>query len=98
MEGTFASAKNQYKLNYVQYFLTKEPKYKTTYEAAQKTMDDILSRAPPPVEHKELKPIKEKSYTLLRRESSAPTSLPSQSWKYWTLAPLVVVSFGLSMF
>ena len=97
MEGTFASAKNQYKLNYVQFFLTKEPKYKTTYETAQKTMDDILSRAPPPFEHQELKPIKEKSYSRLRQESS-PTSLPSQSWKYWTLAPLVVVSFGLSMF
>jgi len=97
MEGTFASAKNQYKMNYVQYFLTKEPSYKTAYETAQKTMDDVLSKAPPPHEHEKLKPIKETSIARRFRESS-PASIPYQSWKYWTLFPLLLVSFGLSMF
>jgi hypothetical protein len=97
MEGTFASAKNQYKLNYVQHFLTKEPKYKTAYEAAQKTMDDVLSKAPPPHEPEKLKPIKETTIARLHRESS-PGSIPSQAWKYWTLIPLLLGSFVLSMF
>jgi hypothetical protein len=97
MEATFASAKNQYKMNYVQHFLTNEPKYKTAYEVAQKTMDDVLSKAPPPHEHEKLKPIKEVSVARQNRGSS-PASIPSQTWKYWTLFPLLLVSFGLSMF
>lgn len=84
-------------MNYVQHFLTKEPKYKTAYESAQKTMDDVLSKAPPPREPEKLKPIKETSYARLHRESS-PGSIPSQTWKYWTLCPLLLVSFVLSMF
>jgi len=95
MEGTFASAKNQYKLNFVQYSLTNEPKYKTAYETAQKTMDDILSRAPErPVD---LKPIKERAVVHRLREES-PMSIPSQAWKYWTLCPLVILSFVLARF
>ncbi len=97
MEGTFDSAKNQFKSNYVQYFLTKEPTYKTAYESAQKTMDDVLSKAPPPREPEKLKPIKETSIARRLRESS-PASIPSQTWKYWTLTPLLLVSFALSMF
>jgi len=55
MEGTFASAKNQYKSNYVQHVLTGEEKYKTAYESAEKTMQSILSQAPPE-EPEKLKP------------------------------------------
>lgn len=98
MEGTFDSAKNQYKSNYVQYFLTKEAKYKSAYELAQKTMDSILENAPPDQEPEKLKPIQERSYKIFRQESSAPTSLPSQSWKYWTLGSLLLVTAGLGMF
>lgn len=62
MEGTFDSAKNQFKSNYVQYFLTQEPQYKSAYETAQKTMDSILEKAPPPTQPQEpLKPVKERS-------------------------------------
>jgi hypothetical protein len=98
MEGTFDSAKNQYKSNYVQYFLTKEAKYKSAYELAQKTMDSILENAPPDQEPEKLKPIQERSYKIFHQESSAATSLPSQSWKYWTLGSLLLVTAGLGMF
>jgi len=99
MEGTFDSAKNQYKSNYVQYFLTKEPKYKTAYETAQKTMDSILEKAPTRGEEPEkLKPTQERSYKIFHQESSGPTSLPSQTWKYWTLGSLLLVTAGLGMF
>lgn len=99
MEGTFDSAKNQFKSNYVQYFLTQEPQYKSAYETAQKTMDSILEKAPPPTQPQEpLKPVKERSYKLLRQESTSQTSLPSQSWKYWTLGILVPLSLVLKMF
>jgi len=99
MEGTFDSAKNQYKLNYVQYVLTKEAKYKTAYEEAQKTMDSILAKAPDMNEEPEkLKPKREKSYTEFRQVQATPTSIPSQSWKYWTLGSLLLVSAGLMMF
>lgn len=98
MEGTFDSAKNQYKSNYVQYFLTKEEKYKSAYESAQKTMDTILESAPIQQEPEKLKPIREKSYKIFRQESSVPTSLPNQSWKYWTLGSLLLVTAGLGMF
>ena len=96
MEGTFDSAKNQYKSNYVQFVLTKEPKYKTAYEAAQKTMDSILEKAPTPGQEPEkLKPIQERSYRVVHQEASG---LPSQTWKYWTLGSLLVVTVGLRMF
>ena len=98
MEGTFDSAKNQYKSNYVQYFLTKEAKYKSAYELAQKIMDSILENAPPDQEPEKLKPIQERSYKIFHQESSATTSLPSQSWKYWTLGSLLLVTAGLGMF
>jgi hypothetical protein len=99
MEGTFDSAKNQYKSNYVQYVLTKEPKYKSAYEAAQKTMDSILEKAPTPGEEPEkLKPIRERSYREIHQEHPALTSLPSQSWKYWTLGSLLLLSSVLAMF
>jgi hypothetical protein len=99
MEGTFDSAKNQYKSNYVQYVLTKEAKYKTAYEAAQKTMDSILEKAPPPPEEPEkLKSIKERSYRDIKQEYPTVTSLPSQSWKYWTLGSLLLVTAALAMF
>ena len=99
MEGTFDSAKNQFKSNYVQYFLTQEPQYKSAYETAQKTMDSILEKAPPPTQPQEpLKPIKERSYKLLHQDSTSPISLPSQTWKYWTLGILVPVSLVLKMF
>lgn len=99
MEGTFDSAKNQYKSNYVQYFLTKEPKYKTAYEAAQKTMDSILEKAPTPGEEPEkLKPIRERSYRAFRQEEPNQTTLPTQSWKYWTLGSLLLLTSALAMF
>jgi len=98
MEGTFDSAKNQYKSNYVQYFLTKEPKYKSAYESAQKTMDSILESAPPDQEPEKLKPTRERSYKIFHQESSGPTSLPSQTWKYWALGSLLLVTAGLGMF
>jgi hypothetical protein len=99
MEGTFDSAKNQFKSNYVQYFLTQEPQYKTAYETAQKTMDSILEKAPPPTEPQEpLKPIKERSYKLLHQTSTSQTTLPSQSWKYWALGIVVPLSLVLKMF
>ena len=97
MEGTFASAKNQYKSNYVQYALTKEEKYKTAYEAAQATMDNILAKAPPAQEPEKLKPISEKSYINFHQTPSQ-TSLPSQGWKYWTLGSLLLVGAVLAMF
>ena len=99
MEGTFDSAKNQYKSNYVQYFLTKEPKYKSAYETAQKTMDSILEKAPTPGEEPEkLKPTRERSYRAFHQKETGQTSLPSQSWKYWTLGSLLLVTAGLAMF
>jgi len=99
MEGTFDSAKNQYKSNYVQYFLTKEPKYKSAYETARETMESILEKAPPPGQEPEkLKPIQERSYRTFRQQSSGPTSLPSQSWKYWTLGSLLLVTAALGTF
>jgi CHASE3 domain sensor protein len=99
MEGTFDSAKNQYKSNYVQFFLTKEPKYKSAYETAQKTMDSILEKAPTPGQEPEkLKPIQERSYRAFHQEVSSQTSLPSQSWKYWTLGSLLLVTTVLGMF
>jgi hypothetical protein len=100
MEGTFDSAKSQYKTNYVQYELTNEKKYKTAYESAQKTMDSILAKAPATGQEEEkLKPMREKSYTTVHRlAAQAPTSIPSQSWKYWTLGSLLLVSTGLMMF
>jgi len=84
-------------MNYVQYFLTKEPSYKTAYESAQKTMDDVLSKAPPPREPEKLKPIKEASVARRLRESSL-ASIPSQTWKYSLLFPLLLGSFALSLF
>ena len=99
MEGTFDSAKNQYKSNYVQYFLTKEPKYKSAYETAQKTMDSILEKAPTRAEQPEkLKPIQERSFRAFHQKATSQTSLPSQSWKYWTLGSLLLVTAGLGMF
>jgi hypothetical protein len=99
MEGTFDSAKSQFKSNYVQYALTNEAKYKTAYETAQKTMDSILEKAPDLNEEPEkLKPIRERSYTRFHQLQVTPTSIPSQSWKYWTLGSLLLVSFGLMMF
>lgn len=96
MEGTFASAKNQYKSNYVQYALTNEEKYKTAYEAAQATMESILAKAPTQ-EPEKLKPTSEKSYLRFHRDQS-PTSLPSQSWKYWMLGSLLLVGAVLTTF
>ena len=98
MEGTFDSAKNQYKSNYVQFFLTKEPKYKSAYETAQKTMDSILEKAPADQEPEKLKPTQERSYRAFHQEEPNQTSLPSQAWKYWTLGSLLLVSAGLGMF
>lgn len=99
MEGTFDSAKNQFKSNYIQYFLTQEPQYKLAYETAQKTMDSILEKAPPSTElPRAFKPVKERSYKLLHQDSTSPISLPSQTWKYWTLGILVPVSLVLKMF
>ena len=99
MEGTFNSAKSQYKSNYVQYELTNEPKYKAAYESAQKTMDSILAKAPAPGQEEEkLKPIREKSYTKVHQIQASPTSIPSQTWKYWTVGSLLLVSAGLMMF
>lgn len=96
MEGTFASAKNQYKSNYVQHVLTGEEKYKTAYESAQTAMDAILSKAPQE-EPEKLKPIAENSYKEFHQTPS-PTSLPSQGWKYWTLGSLLLVGAVLAMF
>jgi len=99
MEGTFDSAKNQFKSNYVQHFLTQEPQYKSAYETAQKTMDTILEKAPPPTELPQaFKPVKERSYKLLHQPSTSQTTLPSQTWKYWTLGILVPLSLVLKMF
>jgi hypothetical protein len=99
MEGTFDSAKNQFKINYVQYFLTQEPQYKSAYETAQKTMDSILEKVPPPMELPQaLKPIKERSYRMLHQDGMSHTSIPSQSWKYWALGILAPLSLALKMF
>jgi hypothetical protein len=98
MEGTFDSAKNQYKSNYVQFFLTKEPKYKSAYETAQKTMDSILEKAPTTEEPEKLKPIRERSYRAIHQEEPNQMSIPSQSWKYWTLGSLLLVTSVLGMF
>jgi hypothetical protein len=98
MEGTFDSAKNQYKSNYVQFFLTKEPKYKSAYETAQKTMDSILEKAPTSGEPEKLKPKQERSYKIFHQQASSPTSLPSQTWKYWTLGSLLLVTTVLGTF
>jgi len=97
MEGTFASAKNQYKSNYVQYALTNEEKYKTAYEAAQKTIESILDKAPTIQEPEKLKPTSEKSYKSFH-QNQGPTSLPSQSWKYWMLGSLLLAGAVLMTF
>ena len=96
MEGTFSSAKTQYKSNYVQHVLTGEEKYKTAYESAEKTMQSILSQAPPE-EPEKLKPIAEKSYKEFH-QTPGPVSIPSHSWKYWTLGSLLLVGAVLAMF
>jgi hypothetical protein len=96
MEGTFDSAKNQFKANYIQYFLTEQSKYKDAYESAQKTMDSILENTPDtPKEPIKLKPIREKSYTTVRQASQE--AVPTQSWKYWTLGSLLLVTTVLSL-
>lgn len=99
MEGSFDSAKNQFKTNYIQYFLTQEDQYKTAYTGAQKIMDSILDKDPgaPPVIPKQMKSTHERSFATLKRTSDSPTSIPNQTWKYWTLGSLLVVSIGLSM-
>jgi len=97
MEGTFDSAKNQFKANYIQYFLTNENKYKSAYETAQKTMDSILEKAPETPEPTNTKTTHEHSYSRLR-QTTQPQTIQSQTWKYWTLGALVTVSAGLMMF
>lgn len=95
METTFNSAKNQYKANYIQHALTGEEKYKIAYETAQKTIESILEKAPEkPVP---VKSTRERSFTGFRQEETPP-SLPSQSWKYWTLGILLLGSIALAMF
>lgn len=86
MEGTFASAKNQFKLNYIQHFLTGEEKYKDAYEAAKQTMDSILDKAPEPEPQASLKETHERSHVKLHQGSV--TSIPTQGWKYWMLGLL----------
>ena len=93
----FDSAKNQFKLNYVQYFLTGEPKYKAAYESAQNTMDTVLSHAPDEESAEPLKEVYERSYTKLGQARQSPTSLPTQSWKYWTLGCLLIGITALSI-
>jgi hypothetical protein len=97
MEGTFNSAKSQLKANYVQHFLTGEDKYKATYEAAQATMDSILMKAPDQEEPESIKKTHERSVVMLNQTGKV-TSIPGQSWKYWTIGLLLLGTFGLSMF
>ena len=94
MEGTFTSAKNQFKLNYVQYFLTGEEKYKTTYEAAKQTMDSILDKAPEVEPEESLKETHERSHVKMHQ--NPVTSIPTQGWKYWTLGLLTLSIIVLS--
>ena len=87
MEGTFASAKNQFKLNYIQHFLTGEEKYKGAYEAAKQTMDSILDKAPELEPQASLKETHERSHVKLHQNYQT-TSIPTQGWKYWMLGLL----------
>lgn len=94
MEGTFTSAKNQFKLNYIQHFLTGEEKYKGAYEAAKQTMESILDKAPESEPQESLKETHERSHVKFHQ---APvTSIPTQSWKYWTLGLLTLSIVVLS--
>jgi len=87
MESTL----EQYRMNYIQYATTGEPKYKAAYEAAQKTLDTFLQSQIP--EDNKVEQIYNHAMTI--PAASLPPSRPTQSWKYWAIGILGVISVGL---
>jgi len=86
----FQSATSQLKSNFVQYSLTGDPKAKTAYETAQASLDALFASAPPEEEHPKKKHDDAKSILGIS-SASLPSSIPGQTWKYWTIAGLTVV-------
>jgi len=87
MESTI----EQYRMNYIQYATTGEPKYKAAYEAAQKTLDTFLQSQTP--EDDKVEQIYDHAMTI--PAASLPPLPPSQTWKYWAIGILGLVSVGL---
>jgi len=96
MEATFNSAKRQFQSNYIQYQLTKDEKYKRAYEAAQRTIESILAKAPQAQERVNLKTTREKSY--IAAHQVPPTAAPSAQWRYLALGTLLLLTTVLAMF
>jgi len=85
----------QYRMNYIQYKVTGDERYKAAYEAAQNTLDTYLRSQPAPEETGF-----KQTYETAKRfesipESSLPTPRSSPVWKYWAIGSLLLVSGGL---
>ena len=87
MESTL----EQYRMNYIQFATTGDPKYRASYEAAQKTLDTFLQSQT--LEDDRVQQIYNHSKTI--PSTSLPPPRPSQTWKYWAIGILGLVSVGL---
>lgn len=89
------STLQQYRTNFLQYATTGDTKYKTAYEAAQNALDTFIQNHPES-EEKDDKKVYDKTKTIQGISSSSPLpSSPSQSWKYWAIGILGLISVGL---
>jgi hypothetical protein len=96
METAFNSAKSQFQSNYIQYELTRDEKYKTAYETAQRTIESILAKAPQAQEPVRLKTTREKSY--IAAHQAPPEAIPSPLWRYLALGTLLLLTTVLATF
>ena len=81
-------------MNYIQYKITGDERYKAAYEAAQNTLDTYVRSQPD--EETSFKKVFETSKVYETVPSSSlPPSSPSQTWKYWAIGSLLTVSVGL---
>jgi hypothetical protein len=96
MDATFNSAIAQYRSNFLQYSLTNQPKYKAAYEAAQQTIESILSSGPEPVpDDTKTKQEYDRAKTIqgiIMPITMAPSGV---TWQYWTAGALGIVSLVL---
>ena len=82
-------------MNYIQYKVTDDPRYKAAYEAAQNTLDTYLRTQPSPDEGGFKQKYETAKVYETIPETSLPPSRPSQTWKYWVIGSLLLVSGGL---